>query len=143
MIGIRTRARTTTSPNILLGPNGRHNPNVDVQDVIPLPNSKKLFRSIELKNGLCALLVSDPDLEWNGSPAAVSMAVRAGNFLDPPEAQGLAHFLGSDKFPMENALDNYLNMHGGDSAAATDDDHTIFFLFAESKLLEHASVCKF
>ncbi|KAF3527754.1 hypothetical protein DY000_02042247 [Brassica cretica] len=28
-------------------------------------------------------------------------------------------------------------MHGGDSAAATDDDHTIFFLFAESKLLEH------
>ncbi|KAL0690525.1 hypothetical protein Bca4012_090203 [Brassica carinata] len=75
------------------------------------------------------------------------MAVRAGNFLDPPEAQGLAHFLavnaehmlflGSDKFPMENALDNYLNMHGGDSAAATDDDHTIFFLFAESKLLEH------
>lgn len=67
---------------------------MDVQDVIPLPNSKKLFRSIELKNGLCALLVSDPDLEWNGSPAAVSMAVRAGNFLDPPEAQGLAHFLG-------------------------------------------------
>ncbi|KAF2584537.1 hypothetical protein F2Q70_00034969 [Brassica cretica] len=116
---------------------------MDVQDVILLPNSKKQFRSIELKNGLCALLVSDPELEWNGSPAAVSMAVRAGNFLDPPEAQGLAHFLehmlflGSDKFPMENALDNYLNMHGGDSTAATDDDHTIFFLFAESKLLKH------
>nr|VDD49411.1 unnamed protein product [Brassica oleracea] len=28
---------------------------MDVQDVIPLPNSKKQFRSIELKNGLCAL----------------------------------------------------------------------------------------
>ncbi|KAF3486037.1 hypothetical protein F2Q69_00057887 [Brassica cretica] len=83
---------------------------MDVQDVILLPNSKKQFRSIELKNRLCALLVSDPELEWNGSPAAVSMAVRAGNFLDPPEAQGLAHFLehmlflGSDKFPMENAV---------------------------------------
>ncbi|XP_013625150.1 PREDICTED: zinc-metallopeptidase, peroxisomal-like [Brassica oleracea var. oleracea] len=100
---------------------------MDVQDVIPLPNK----------------------LEWNGSPAAVSMAVRAGNFLDPPEAQGYSSilfltvnaehmlFLGSDKFPMENALDNYLNMHGGDSVAATDDDHTIFFLFAESKLLKH------
>ncbi|CAF2071154.1 unnamed protein product [Brassica oleracea] len=110
---------------------------MDVQDVIPLPNSKKQFRSIELKNGLCALLVSDPELEWNGSPAAVSMAVRAGNFLDPPEAQGTYAVLGSDKFPMENALDNYLNMHGGDSIAATDDDHTIFFLFAESKLLKH------
>ncbi|CAN6990866.1 unnamed protein product [Brassica rapa subsp. trilocularis] len=36
---------------------------MNVHDVIPLPNSKKLFRSIELKNGLCALLVSDPDLE--------------------------------------------------------------------------------
>ncbi len=48
--------------------------------------------------------------------------------------QGLAHFLehmifmGSDKYPEENALDAYLSEHGGSSNAFTEYESTVFEL---------------
>jgi len=60
------------------------------------------YRIIELKNGLRAVLVSDPDTD----KAAAALNVRVGSLLDPPELQGLAHFLehmlfyASEKYPL-------------------------------------------
>ena len=60
------------------------------------------------------------------------MSVSVGSFSDPPEAQGLSHFLehlvfmGSERFPDENAYDAYLQQHGGGSNAYTEAEQTVF-----------------
>jgi Zn-dependent M16 (insulinase) family peptidase len=54
------------------------------------------------------------------------MAVGVGSFCDPPEMQGLSHylehmlFMGSDKYPDENEYDSFLSKHGGSSNAFTE-----------------------
>ena len=58
--------------------------------------------------------------------AAAAMAVGVGSFCDPPELQGLSHylehmlFMGSSKFPDENDYDAFLASHGGASNAYTE-----------------------
>jgi nardilysin len=58
--------------------------------------------------------------------AAAAMVVNIGSFSDPPEAEGLAHFLehmlfmGSEKYPDENEYDSYLTAHGGCCNAFTE-----------------------
>lgn len=47
------------------------------------------YRILTLDNGLRAVVVSDPETD----KAAASLDVRVGSMLDPPELQGLAHFL--------------------------------------------------
>ena len=48
--------------------------------------------------------------------AAASLCINVGSFSDPPDIPGLAHFLehmvfmGSDKYPQENALDEFLKV---------------------------------
>ena len=48
--------------------------------------------------------------------AAASLSVNVGSFSDPPDLPGLAHFLehmvfmGSSKYPEENAFDEYLKV---------------------------------
>jgi nardilysin len=60
------------------------------------------------------------------------LSVSVGSFSDPPEAQGLSHFLehlvfmGSERFPDENAYDAYLQQHGGGSNAYTEAEQTVF-----------------
>ena len=57
--------------------------------------------------------------------AAAAMVVGVGSWADPPETQGCAHFLehllflGSEKYPDENAYDAFLSKHGGSSNAKT------------------------
>ncbi|KAG2260215.1 hypothetical protein Bca52824_079509 [Brassica carinata] len=154
--------------------------------VVKSPNDRRLYRVIELENGLCALLIHDPDIYPEGyaadgentdadqmdendedgeeeedsdgsyeddddeegddmdedevkekgdhqtKKAAAAMCVAMGSFLDPPEAQGLAHFLehmlfmGSTEFPDENEYDSYLSKHGGASNAYTEMEHTCY-----------------
>ena len=56
----------------------------------------------------------------------MSLAVNCGCLNDPKKRQGLAHFLehmifmGSSKYPDENAFSNLITMHGGYSNAYTD-----------------------
>jgi len=49
---------------------------------------QRVFRTIELKNGLKVLLISDTDSET----AAASVCIHTGHFSDPPTMPGLAHF---------------------------------------------------
>lgn len=80
-------------------------------DVIHPELGTKKYKSIQLKNGLTVILISDPhSLTLNGGMAAASMSVRVGSMYDPPEVHGLSHFLehmvfmGSKKFPGENEV---------------------------------------
>ncbi|CAI0401778.1 unnamed protein product [Linum tenue] len=193
--------------------------------VIKSPNDRRLYRVLELDNGLCALLVHDPeiypdgeapkpgeegdsktlgngvramseddefddgdeeeddddddddddededaiDIEVEGEDeegdddeeeeegkgkrkgghsqtkkAAAAMCVGVGSFLDPENAQGLAHFLehmlfmGSSEFPDENEYDSYLSKHGGCSNAYTETEHTCYHFEVKPEFLNGA-----
>lgn len=66
--------------------------------------------------------------------AAAAMVVGVGSLFDPPEAQGMAHFLehmlfmGTDKYPTENAYDAFLSKHGGGDNAYTESEYTVYHL---------------
>jgi len=92
------------------------------------PQDDRQHRLLKLPNGLQALLTSDPASD----KAAAAMAVDVGAFADPPELPGLAHycehmlFLGTEKYPQENAYKVYLSSHGGRCNASTSGDRTVF-----------------
>ncbi|KAK6246743.1 hypothetical protein QUC31_018308 [Theobroma cacao] len=170
--------------------------------VIKPPNDRRLYRVIELHNGLVALLVHDPQIYPDGlsqdshllvksepeaeededdededgdedddeedededeedeeeeeeekqiedkssqtKKAAAAMCVGFGSLSDPPEAQGLAHFLehmlfmGSTEFPDENEYDSYLSKHGGSSNAYTEAEHSCYHFEVEREFLKGA-----
>ena len=70
---------------------------------------------VTLPNGLRAMLCHTPE----ASESFVSMAVRAGHFYDPTDCQGLAHllehmlFMGSRHLPKPNAINGFIEQHGG------------------------------
>jgi len=74
----------------------------------------------------------DDDIPVGYRKAAAAMVVGCGSFFDPPATQGLAHylehmvFMGSKKYPTENAYDDFISKHNGDSNAYTEQEHTVF-----------------
>ncbi|XP_073259534.1 nardilysin-like [Porites lutea] len=64
--------------------------------------------------------------------SAAALCINAGNFSDPEDIPGLAHFLehmvfmGSEKYPDENAFDAFIKKHGGSDNASTDCERTTF-----------------
>lgn len=60
----------------------------DDKEFIKSGPDKRLYRAIKLKNGLEALIVSDP----NTDVEAGAVHVKAGHFNDPDDRAGLAHF---------------------------------------------------
>jgi nardilysin len=78
----------------------------------------------------------DDDGESEGAAgirdAAAAMIVGVGSLYDPPECQGMAHFLehllfmGSRKYPKENAYDAFMTKHGGNDNAYTEMEHTVY-----------------
>ncbi len=87
-------------------------------------------RHLVLDNGLKVVLLSDPKL--NVSSAA--LAVGVGSLADPPQRQGLAHFLehmlflGTEKYPDVTDFDAYLQRNSGRNNAYTADDRTNYHL---------------
>ncbi|MCC5879469.1 MAG: insulinase family protein [Idiomarina sp.] len=92
------------------------------------PNDQRKYRQVELANGLQVLLVEDP----NALHSAASMAVNAGHFQDPEDAQGLAHFLehmlfmGTSSAPSPDTYPDFISHHGGHHNAWTGTEHTNF-----------------
>eukprot|EP00127_Corallochytrium_limacisporum_P003576 Clim_evm59s150 gene=Clim_evmTU59s150 len=64
--------------------------------------------------------------------SAAALCVAVGSFCDPPNVEGLAHllehmiFMGSKKYPEQNALDTFLAKSGGSTNASTDVETTVY-----------------
>ena len=104
---------------------------------------KRQIVKIKLENQLEVLLISDPDADLSSA----AMAVRSGSWDDPAEYPGMAHFcehmlfMGSEKFPDENAFMSLLSNYGGSSNAFTAEDRTVYMFSSRKEgflsLLDH------
>ncbi|XP_075983381.1 nardilysin-like [Anticarsia gemmatalis] len=76
--------------------------------------------------------------------AACALCVGVGSYSDPPDIQGLAHFvehmvfMGSEKFPKENEFDSFIKKKGGSDNASTDCEVTTFYFEIQEKHLQRA-----
>jgi len=119
----------------------------DVVDQIETPSvDKREYKNITLggSNGnssskLQVLLISDP--ETDKSSAAMDIGI--GQLCDG-DLPGIAHFLehmlfiGTKKYPDENAYDSFLSAHGGSSNAFTDLEHTCYYFDVQAESLDGA-----
>ncbi|KAJ0173096.1 hypothetical protein K1T71_011272 [Dendrolimus kikuchii] len=120
-------------------------------DVLPEPiksaADKKLYKngySLSSKRGRFS---GSSYQRWKitmGRCAACALCVGVGSYSDPPEIQGLAHFvehmvfMGSEKYPKENEFDSFIKKKGGSDNAATDCEVTTFYFEIQEKHLPHA-----
>ncbi|CAM9115596.1 unnamed protein product [Discosporangium mesarthrocarpum] len=76
--------------------------------------------------------------------AAAAMAVGVGSLSDPENCQGLAHylehmlFMGSEKYPEENAYATFIQQHGGSTNAYTEWEYTLYHFEIMQQHLEKA-----
>lgn len=75
----------------------------------------------------------DETIIRNEKMAAVALCIKVGSWFDPPEIQGLSHFLehmifmGSEKYPKENEFDQFVSTNGGADNAMTECEYTMFY----------------
>jgi insulysin len=106
----------------------------------PPPNDASAYRRFVLPNGMKVLLLSDPKL----NVASAAVAVGVGSLSDPPQRQGLAHylehmlFLGTEKYPSVEEFGEYLQRNGGYNNAYTARDRTNFHLEIRPEAFEGA-----
>jgi insulysin len=104
------------------------------------PNDQSALRRFVLPNGMKVLLLSDPKL----NVASASVAVGVGSLADPPQRQGLAHylehmlFLGTEKYPAVEDFGEYLERNGGSNNAYTARDRTNYHLEIRPEAFEGA-----
>ncbi|GEM_PF-1534082 len=102
--------------------------------IITKPNQAN-FKSGQLENGLSLLTIQS-----NQQKAGVAMAVKAGNYQDPDEHIGLAHFLehmlflGTQSHP-EEGFHAYIEQAGGKCNAWTSLEYSNFFYDVAPELL--------
>lgn len=108
--------------------------------IIKSANDDRQYRHLTLANHLQVLLVSDPTTE----KSACCCDVNVGALSDPDVANGLAHFLehmlfmGTTKYPEENAYQAFLAAHGGSSNAYTAQENTVYYFDVQSDHFEQA-----
>lgn len=109
--------------------------------LIPIETSAsddRSYHSFTLANNLRCLVVSDPTTD----KASAALDVNIGQYSDT--IPGLAHFLehmlfmGTAKYPDENAYQAYLTQHGGNSNAFTDLEHTNYYFDVAASHLQGA-----
>lgn len=87
------------------------------------------YDSIILDNGIKVVVVNSK----NALHSSVSINIGAGQLQDPEDCQGLAHFLehtvfmGSKKYPRENAFAEFIEKNNGVRNAFTSVENTNFF----------------
>jgi secreted Zn-dependent insulinase-like peptidase len=101
-------------------------------------NDQRHYSYHVLPNKLRVLLISDPQTD----KAAASLDVNVGSGDDPPNREGLAHFLehmlflGTGKYPRPGEYQDYISAHGGNHNAYTSFDHTNYFFDVDPDYLE-------
>ncbi|ORX72295.1 LuxS/MPP-like metallohydrolase [Linderina pennispora] len=104
------------------------------------PSDPRKYRLIRLPNNLTAVCVHDADAKQ----AAASLSVNIGSLANPPELRGMAHFcehllfMGTEKYPKENAYARYLAEHSGYSNAYTNLSNTCYYFDIAADALEGA-----
>jgi secreted Zn-dependent insulinase-like peptidase len=104
------------------------------------PLDDRSYRMVELDNGLRAVLISDADTDM----AAAALDVHVGQFTDPADREGLAHFLehmlfmGTEKYPDVDGYRDFVQSHGGGTNAGTSQEHTRYHFDIEHGYLEEA-----
>eukprot|EP01033_Poteriospumella_lacustris_P001998 gene1998-1454_t len=99
---------------------------------------ERAFQQVRLSNGIAVTLISDKRSEK--SSCALSIGFGAAKDSLP----GLAHmtehavFLGSEKYPEENAYKKFLNKNGGGSNGATGMEYTLYKFYVNSESFEGA-----
>ena len=112
----------------------------DEYTVVKAARDARLFRAMELSNGIRLVLVSDAKAEMAGA----SLDVHVGSYSDPEDLPGLAHFcehmlfLASKKYPKEDEYFEFLQSHGGFANAFTASTHTNYFFGVQPASLEEA-----
>ncbi|KAH8302076.1 hypothetical protein KR044_002520, partial [Drosophila immigrans] len=80
--------------------------------------------------------------QYRGKLSACAVLVGVGSFSEPYEYPGMAHFLehmifmGSKKYPEENAFDAFIAKCGGFSNAHTENEDTCFYFEVEEQYLD-------
>ena len=98
------------------------------------PSDKRTYNIFTLKNGIDVITVSDPDLVTS----AATLSIGVGQFQDPDNAQGIAHFLehmlfmGSKKYPKPNEYMQFIQENGGDTNAFTAAEQTTYLFSINS-----------
>ncbi|KAH8588640.1 Metalloenzyme, LuxS/M16 peptidase-like protein [Bisporella sp. PMI_857] len=115
---------------------------IRITDKLEIPSiDTRKYRVIRLHNQLEVLLVHDADTDM----ASAAMDVNVGDFSDDSDMPGLAHgvehllFMGTEKYPEENAYEQYLASHSGSSNAHTDATSTIYYFKIAAKRVEDAT----
>ncbi|KAF2465191.1 LuxS/MPP-like metallohydrolase [Lindgomyces ingoldianus] len=89
----------------------------------------RAYRIITLRNKLEVLLIHDAKTD----KASAALDVNVGSFSDAEDMPGIAHavehllFMGTEKYPKENAYNQYLNAHSGHSNAYTASTSTNYY----------------
>lgn len=102
---------------------------IRINNIAKSQQDNRDYRGLILSNDLKVLLVSDPTTD----KAAAALTVDVGHMSDPDDIPGLAHFcehmlfLGTQKYPNENAYSTYLSENGGTSNASTYADNTKYY----------------
>ncbi|KAG9229732.1 Metalloenzyme, LuxS/M16 peptidase-like protein [Amylocarpus encephaloides] len=101
---------------------------------------ERSYRVVALPNKLEVLLVHDADTD----KASAAMDVNVGNFSDEGDMPGMAHavehllFMGTKKYPIENAYSQYLSAHSGSSNAYTGATSTNYYFEVAATRAEDA-----
>ncbi|GAU94160.1 hypothetical protein RvY_05985 [Ramazzottius varieornatus] len=109
-----------------------------VDNIHKSPQDNRSYRGLVLPNDLKAIVISDPATE----KAGVALDVNIGCMSDPWHLQGLAHFLehmlflGTKKYPEENAFEKFVSEHGGQYNAYTCEEHTNYHFDVAADYLE-------
>ncbi|KAI1096322.1 ubiquitin carboxyl-terminal hydrolase-like protein [Rostrohypoxylon terebratum] len=128
--------RAATSGDVMPDRDHLQPPVERITDQLEVPLlDDRTYRVIRLPNQLEALLVHDPDTD----KASAALDVNVGNFSDEDDMPGMAHavehllFMGTKKYPAENAYNVYLSSHSGSSNAYTGATSTNYFFDIAAK----------
>eukprot|EP01091_Cochliopodium_minus_P010546 TRINITY_DN2818_c1_g1_i2.p1 TRINITY_DN2818_c1_g1~~TRINITY_DN2818_c1_g1_i2.p1 ORF type:complete len:950 (+),score=301.19 TRINITY_DN2818_c1_g1_i2:340-3189(+) len=108
--------------------------------IIKSENDQRKYKYIQLENKLDVVIISDKELE----KSSASLDVKVGNFHDPSDILGLAHFLehmlflGTKKYPKESSYSEYILMHSGSKNASTSKVDTRYFFEVTNNAFEEA-----
>lgn len=113
---------------------------VNSNGLIVSPTDKRQYQQLILPNGLRCTLVHDR----NSRTSSAAMAVAAGHFQDPPDAQGLAHFLehmlflGTEGYPQATDYQDFISANGGNHNAWTGTEYSNYYFAISAEQFEPA-----